>query len=40
MPKQFLPAMPQVSILMPVRNEERYLQAALDSLYHQTFTSW
>ncbi len=25
---------------MPVRNEERYLQAALDSLYRQTFTNW
>jgi glycosyltransferase involved in cell wall biosynthesis len=25
---------------MPVRNEERYLQAALDSLYHQTCTDW
>jgi len=40
MPKQFLPALPQVSILMPVRNEERYLQGALDSLYCQTFSDW
>jgi len=31
---------PQVSILMPVRNEERYLQATLDSLYRQTLTNW
>ena len=29
-----------ISILMPVRNEERYLQAALDSLYRQTCTDW
>jgi len=32
--------MPQVSILMPVRNEELYLQASLNSLYAQTFTDW
>lgn len=32
--------MPRISILMPVRNEERYLQAALDSLYRQTLTDW
>ncbi|MFZ2949133.1 MAG: glycosyltransferase [Desulfuromonadaceae bacterium] len=32
--------MPKISILMPVRNEERYLQAALDSLYRQTFSGW
>ncbi len=32
--------MPQVSILMPVRNEGHYLQAALDSLYRQTYTQW
>lgn len=31
---------PRVSVLMPVRNEERYLQAALDSLYRQSFTQW
>lgn len=40
MPQQFLPAIPQVSILMPVRNEESYLQAALESLYRQTCTDW
>ncbi len=40
MPKQLLPATPQVSILMPIRNEERYLQATLDSLYRQTFANW
>lgn len=40
MSQQLLPAMPQVSILMPVRNEGRYLQAALDSLYRQTCTRW
>ena len=32
--------MPAISILMPVRNEERYLQATLDSLYCQTHTDW
>ena len=32
--------MPLVSILMPVRNEGHYLQAALDSLYRQTFSQW
>lgn len=32
--------MPEISILMPVRNEERYLQAALDSLYRQTCNAW
>ncbi|MDU0459880.1 MAG: glycosyltransferase [Geobacteraceae bacterium] len=31
---------PAVSILMPVRNEERYLQAALDSLHRQTLEDW
>ena len=40
MPKQQLSATPQVSILMPLRNEERYIQATLDSLYRQTFTNW
>ncbi|MDD2581781.1 MAG: glycosyltransferase family 2 protein [Desulfuromonadaceae bacterium] len=40
MPQQHTIPMPQVSILMPVRNEERYLQATLDSLYCQTFTDW
>jgi glycosyltransferase involved in cell wall biosynthesis len=33
-------ASPVVSILLPVRNEQRYLPAALDSLYRQTLTSW
>lgn len=32
--------MPRVSILMPVRNEERHLTAALDSLLRQTMTEW
>lgn len=31
---------PAVSILLPVRNEQRYLPAALDSLFRQTLTSW
>ena len=31
---------PRLSILLPVRNEERFLPAALDSLYRQTMTSW
>jgi glycosyltransferase involved in cell wall biosynthesis len=31
---------PVVSILLPVRNEERFLPAALDSLYRQTYRSW
>jgi glycosyltransferase involved in cell wall biosynthesis len=31
---------PRISILRPVRNEERFLAAALDSLYRQTLTSW
>jgi len=31
---------PLISILMPVRNEERYLQAALDSLRRQTLADW
>ena len=31
---------PRISILMPVRNEERYLQAALDSLKRQTLADW
>ena len=29
-----------VSILMPVRNEARYLQAALDTLFRQTLADW
>ena len=40
MPKHLLPAIEQVSILMPVHNEERYLQATLDSLYRQSCTAW
>ena len=31
---------PCISILLPVRNEERFLPAALDSLRSQTLTSW
>ncbi len=31
---------PAVSILLPVRNEQRHLPAALDSLFRQTLTSW
>jgi glycosyltransferase involved in cell wall biosynthesis len=31
---------PTVSILLPVRNEERFLPAALASLFRQTLTSW
>jgi len=31
---------PRISILMPVRNEERYLQAALDSLFRQSCSDW
>lgn len=32
--------LPQVSILMPVRNEERFLAAALRSVAAQTLTDW
>jgi glycosyltransferase involved in cell wall biosynthesis len=32
--------MPRISILMPVRNEERYLQGTLDSLFRQTCAGW
>jgi glycosyltransferase involved in cell wall biosynthesis len=32
--------LPRVSILMPARNEERHLPAALKSLYRQTLTEW
>lgn len=32
--------MPAVSILMPVRNEERHLPAALASLFRQSFPDW
>jgi len=35
-----MPATPRISILMPVRNEERFLQAALDSLFRQSCTDW
>ncbi len=31
---------PKVSILLPVRNEERFLPAALASIVRQTFSSW
>jgi glycosyltransferase involved in cell wall biosynthesis len=40
MPHHLQSALPQVSVLMPVRNEDRYLQAALDSLYRQTCINW
>lgn len=33
-------ALPAVSILMPVRNEERFLPAALESIYRQTLQDW
>jgi glycosyltransferase involved in cell wall biosynthesis len=32
--------LPRVSILMPVRNEARYLPAALSSLFRQTLPHW
>jgi glycosyltransferase involved in cell wall biosynthesis len=32
--------LPAVSILLPVRNEERFLPAAIDSILRQTLTSW
>ncbi|UFS70612.1 glycosyltransferase [Geomonas sp. RF6] len=31
---------PRISVLMPVRNEERYLEQALDSLFRQTLSDW
>jgi glycosyltransferase involved in cell wall biosynthesis len=31
---------PSISILLPVRNEERFLPSALGSLFRQTLTSW
>jgi glycosyltransferase involved in cell wall biosynthesis len=31
---------PAVSILLPVRNEERFLPAALESVFRQTLASW
>ncbi len=37
---QQLPAMPRVSVLMPIRNEARYLQATMNSLYRQTLANW
>ena len=40
MPHQLRPAIPKISILMPVRNEGRFLQATLDSLYRQTCSAW
>jgi glycosyltransferase involved in cell wall biosynthesis len=33
-------ALPSVSILMPVRNEERFLPAALASIWRQTLKDW
>jgi glycosyltransferase involved in cell wall biosynthesis len=35
-----MPAQPAVSIIMPVRNEQAYLPAALRSLTRQTLRSW
>ena len=35
-----MPRIPKLSILMPVRNEEAYLQAALRSLQAQTLADW
>lgn len=35
-----MPRIPKLSILMPVRNEEAYLQAALRSLQAQSLTDW
>lgn len=35
-----MPHPPLLSVLMPVRNEERYLPGALDSLFRQTLTDW
>jgi len=35
-----MPDSPCISILMPIHNEGRYLQAALDSLYRQSLTDW
>lgn len=32
--------LPVVSVLLPVRNEERHLPAALESLFRQTLRSW
>ena len=38
--RKFTHKMPVISILMPIRNEERYLRATLDSLYRQSFVNW
>ncbi|GFO59512.1 glycosyl transferase [Geomonas silvestris] len=35
-----MPKLPHVSLLMPVRDEARYLPAALTSLFRQSFTQW
>ncbi|MDD2852209.1 MAG: glycosyltransferase [Desulfuromonadaceae bacterium] len=35
-----IPDTPKVSVLMPVRNEARYLQETLNSLYRQTLADW
>lgn len=35
-----MPDTPRLSILMPLHNEARYLQAALNSLYRQSLTDW
>lgn len=39
-PRPSMSCKPRISILMPVRNEERYLHAALNSLYRQTLAEW
>ena len=31
---------PEVTVLMPVFNAERFLRAAIDSILYQTFTSF
>lgn len=33
-------SVPKISILLSVRNEEKYLTAALDSVLGQSFQSW
>lgn len=35
-----MPDAPRISILMPVRNEERHLRTALKSLHRQTLSDW
>jgi glycosyltransferase involved in cell wall biosynthesis len=37
---QAVSPLPRVSILMPIRNEERYLRAALGSLFRQSASEW